>query len=37
VLSIAARHAPPAARPAPRAVREVVPAAPAADRMDGAA
>ena len=41
VLAVAARRAPPAARPAPRVVREVVPGAPVPapvrDRIDGAA
>ena len=39
VLAVAARRVPPAARPAPRVVREVVPSvpAPAPERMDGAA
>jgi len=37
VLAISARRAPPAARPAPRVVREVVPGVPPAERIDGAA
>ena len=37
VLAVAARRAGPAARPAPRVVREVVPTVNAAERMDGAA
>jgi predicted ferric reductase len=37
VLAVAAHRATPAARPAPRVVREVVPTVATADRMDGAA